>query len=65
MAGGRVGVVQLGGEPATLRDLLAAASSLGDSLSVLNLPAGQPAGEALEELGGHVAVRQHEMVLAL
>lgn len=65
VAGGRVGVVQLGGDPAALRDLLATASSFGESLSVLNLPAGHPAGDALAELGGHVAVRQHEMVLAL
>ena len=65
VAAGRVGIVQLDGDPTALRDLLAAASSLGESLSVLNLPSGHPAGNVLRELGGHVAVRQHEMMLAL
>ena len=64
-AGGRVSVVQLAGEEAPLRRLLAAAGSLGETLSVLNLPVGHPAGSALATLGGRADVRQHEMVLRL
>ena len=62
---GRVGVLQVGGERAPLRRLLAGACSLGESLTVLNLPAGHPAGTALEELGGRIDARQHELALAL
>jgi ribosomal protein S18 acetylase RimI-like enzyme len=63
VARGRVGVVQLAGAPEALRPLLAAARSLGEGLSVMNLPSGHPAAAALGELGGTIAVRQHEMVL--
>jgi ribosomal protein S18 acetylase RimI-like enzyme len=63
--GGRVSVIQVGGEPSPLRQLLAAACSLGESLTVLNLPAGHPAGNALEELGGSIDARQRELALAL
>jgi ribosomal protein S18 acetylase RimI-like enzyme len=62
-ADGRVTVQQLAGDEAALRSLLAAARALGDSVSVLNLPEGHPAGPVLIELGGAVAVRQHELVL--
>ena len=50
LTGTRVGVVQLVGDQ-SLRDLLAAAASLGESLSILNLPSGHPACAALEESG--------------
>ena len=62
---GRVAVVQLAGEREPLRRLLAGARALGETVTVLNLPAGDPAGAALAELGGRVDVRQHEMVLRL
>lgn len=65
VAGGRVAVVQLAGESAALGALLADARSLGNPLTVLNLPVGDPAGAALAELGATVEVRQHELVLAL
>jgi ribosomal protein S18 acetylase RimI-like enzyme len=63
--GGRVSVLQVGGERGPLRQILAGACSLGDSLTVVNLPAGHPAGAALEELGGRVDARQHELALVL
>jgi ribosomal protein S18 acetylase RimI-like enzyme len=63
VAGGRVGVLQLDGRPEALRNLLTGARTLGESLSVVNLPAAHPASVALEALGGAVTVRQHEMVL--
>ena len=63
--GGRVSVLQVGGGRAPLRQLLAGACSLGESLTVLNLPAGHPACSALEELGGRIDARQHELALAL
>ena len=65
VAGGRVNVIQLAGEPGPLRELLAGARSLGETLAILNLPDDHPAGDALRELGGRVDVRQHELVLAL
>ena len=65
VVGGRVSVVQLAGDEEPLRALLEGARSLGDALSVLNLPAGHPAGAALAALGGNADVRQHEMVLRL
>ena len=65
VAGGRVSVLQLAGESRPLTELLAGARSLGDPVSVLNLPAGDPAAGALEALGGRVDLRQHEMVLTL
>ena len=65
VAGGRVSVVQIAGEAAPLQELLQGARSLGDAVSVLNLPSGHPAGAALGALGGTADVRQHEMVLRL
>jgi GNAT superfamily N-acetyltransferase len=65
VAGTRVQVVQLAGEEAALEALLAGARSLGQTLGILNLPAGHPASAALARLGGRVDVRQHEMVVRL
>jgi len=53
------------GDEAPLRQLLEAVRRLGDTVSLLNLPAGHPASTALAALGGTVDVRQHEMVLQL
>lgn len=52
---------QYAGEP---EPLLRALRSFGD-LYILNLPAEDPAAAVLEELGGSVVVRQHEMLLEL
>lgn len=65
VAGGRVSVVQVAGDPEPLQQLLAGARSLGDTLGILNLPSGHPAGAALAVLGGRVDVRQHELLLNL
>ena len=65
IADGRVGVLQLDGRPGALRRLLAGARTLGESLSVVNLPAGHPASAVLEGLGGRIDARQHEMALSL
>jgi ribosomal protein S18 acetylase RimI-like enzyme len=62
---GRVSVLQLAGAEEPLRALLARARALGESLVLLNLPAGHPAGAALSSLGGRVDVRQREMLLRL
>lgn len=63
--GGRVSVVQVAGDEEPLRELLRGVRSLGGAVSVLNLPAGQPASLALAALGGSADVRQHEMLLQL
>jgi len=60
--GGNIQVVQIAGDDAT--ELLRTMRARGP-LYVLNLPVGDPAAAALRELGGSVAVRQHEMVLEL
>jgi GNAT superfamily N-acetyltransferase len=52
---------QYTGEP---EPLLRALRAFGD-VSVLNLPADDPAAAVLRELGGSVTVRQHEMLLEL
>jgi ribosomal protein S18 acetylase RimI-like enzyme len=65
VVGGRVSIVQLAGDEEPLRALLEAARSLGEVVSVLNLPSGSPAATALAALGGTADVRQHEMVLRL
>jgi GNAT superfamily N-acetyltransferase len=65
VSNGRVSVMQIAGDEAALRELLAAAQTLGDSVQVLNLPNGHAAAAALAELGGRVDVRQHEMALRL
>jgi ribosomal-protein-alanine N-acetyltransferase len=65
VAGRHVSVLQLAGRPDALRALLAGARGLGDSLGVVNLPAGHPASAILGELGGHLEARQHELELRL
>ena len=65
VAGTRVSVLQIEGSGEPLGQLLAGARSLGETLSVLNLPVGHPAGAVLADLGGRADVRQHEMLLAL
>jgi ribosomal protein S18 acetylase RimI-like enzyme len=65
VAAGRVGVVQLAGDTEALTTLLGGARTLGDPLTVLNLPVEHPAADVLRVLGGRVDIRQHEMVLAL
>jgi hypothetical protein len=65
VTGGRVSLLQVAGEATALEELLAGARSLGETVSILNLPEGHPAGIALGELGGKVDVHQHEMVLRL
>jgi GNAT superfamily N-acetyltransferase len=52
---------QYSGEP---EPLIQALRTFGDAY-VLNLPTDDPAASVLRELGGSVAVRQHEMVLEL
>ncbi|MFL5959165.1 MAG: GNAT family N-acetyltransferase [Gaiellaceae bacterium] len=59
--GDNVQLIQLAGE---VEPLLRALRILGP-VSVLNLPAEDPAGRAFRSLGGTVVVRQHEMVLDL
>jgi ribosomal protein S18 acetylase RimI-like enzyme len=63
--GTRLSVLQVEGSAEPLRRLIAGARGLGETVSVLNLPVGHPAGRALTDLGGHVDVRQHEMLLEL
>ena len=58
---GAAQVVQIAGEP---RELLQAVRSHGNVV-MLNLPAGDPVGDAMRELGGSVTVRQREMILRL
>ncbi len=65
LAGARVQVVQVAGDDGPLEALLAGASVLGETLGILNLPSGDPAGAALGRLGGTIDVRQHEMVLPI
>jgi ribosomal protein S18 acetylase RimI-like enzyme len=65
VVGGRVSVVQLAGDEGSLTALLGGVRALGEAVSVLNLPAGHPAGAALAALGGTADVRQHEMLLRL
>ena len=52
---------QYAGDP---KPLLQALRTFGD-VYILNLPAADPAAQALRELGGSVVVRQHEMLLDL
>jgi ribosomal protein S18 acetylase RimI-like enzyme len=59
--GGTVQLVQLAGNAAPLLRALRERRTV----SVLNLPTDDPAAVTLEELGGTVAVRQHEMLLEL
>jgi len=52
---------------ARLRGLLGAlmAAHPGSGFQIINLPAGDPAGEALRALGGRVTLQQREMVLEI
>jgi GNAT superfamily N-acetyltransferase len=59
--GQAVQVVQIAGEAG---ELLQNIRSHGDVI-LINLPAGDPVGDALSKLGGSVSVRQREMVLEL
>jgi ribosomal protein S18 acetylase RimI-like enzyme len=59
--GEHIQVVQIAGEP---EPLLRALCTLGQ-VSVLNLPEDDAAAPVLDELGGSVVVRQHEMLLEL
>ena len=59
--GSAVQLVQLAGEAGPLLTSLRRQGTV----SVLNLPADDPAAAALTELGGTVAIRQHEMLLEL
>ena len=62
VAGARASILQLAVEDAgAARELLAAILSEAPSLLWLNAPAGDPALEALAELGGRVAERQLEL----
>jgi ribosomal protein S18 acetylase RimI-like enzyme len=60
-AGSAVQLLQFAGRT---EPLLAALRRLG-TVSVLNLPADDPAAAALRAIGGDVVVRQHEMLLEL
>ena len=64
VVGSRVSVVQIAGDEEPCDALLEGARSLGDALSVLNVPAGHPAGGA-RRARRHADVRQHELVLRL
>ena len=65
-ADGRVSVVQIAAtSESAYRELFERAAKLGTPLTLLNLPADDPAGAALARLGGRVDLRQHEMVLEL
>jgi ribosomal protein S18 acetylase RimI-like enzyme len=65
VSNGRVSMLQLAGDEAALRTLFTSARALGDSVVMLNLQEGHPAGLVLEELGGRRDITQHEMALAL
>lgn len=58
---GAAQIVQIAGKP---RELLQSVRSYGNVV-MLNLPASDPVGDAMRELGGSVSVRQREMVLDL
>jgi ribosomal protein S18 acetylase RimI-like enzyme len=65
-ADGRVSVLQVAATgDKVYEELFGRAAHLGTPLTLLNLPAGDPAGAVLARLGGRVDVRQHEMVLEL
>jgi hypothetical protein len=60
-SGEHVQLLQMSGESDRLLQALRARGQV----SILNLPADDPAATALRELGGSVVVRQHEMLLEL
>jgi GNAT superfamily N-acetyltransferase len=64
ITGGTVGIGQLAARGAAVaRELLAAARMRGDRLTYVNVPEGDPASEALRELGATLDLRQFEMEL--
>ncbi len=65
VSNGRVSLLQAAGDDAELRELVAAARSLGVGLTVLNVPPDHPLAPVLADLGGRVDVTQYEMSLAL
>ena len=65
VSNGRVSLLQAAGDDAELRELVTAARSLGDGLTVLNVPPDHPLAPVLADLGGRVDVTQYEMSLAL
>ena len=65
VANGRVALLQAVGDAHELRELVTAATALGDPLLALNVPPDHPVSPVLRELGGRVDVTQHEMTLAL
>ncbi len=65
-SGGRASLLQLAADSEQgIETLLTGARSLGESLSWLNLPAGDPASRVLDGLGGRIDHRQLELVLRL
>jgi hypothetical protein len=62
--GGRIGLLQAGGEPHGLRALVAALRAKG-AVSAVNYPAGGPVAVVLREAGAEAVLRQYEMTLAL
>ena len=65
VADGRVSLLQAAGDVDELRELVGAATSLGDAFIALNVPPDHPVSPVLRELGGRIDVTQHEMTLAL
>ena len=58
------GVLQIAADdPAAAAELLRAATAGERAVRLVNVPDGDPAVAALEQLGAHVVVRQHEMRL--
>jgi len=63
---GIVGIGQLAArDESVARELLAAARARGERLTYVNVPEGDPASDALRELGATLDLRQHEMELKL
>ncbi len=60
-AGGRASILQLAASADAARELLTAILAESSALLWVNAPEGDPALEALRELGGRVAERQFEM----
>jgi hypothetical protein len=59
-----VSVIQVAGDAASTNALIASQRTTG-SLNILNLPADEPAAEALRALGARTVVQQRELVLSL
>ena len=63
---GRVSLLQIAATSDNVyKELFERVAAPGGSLSLLNLPAGDPAGAVLAGLGGRVDIRQHELALEL